>query len=388
MAKESGLEKGLLKRYMEYLEAAFLIKDAYGAIGVDANAYGVFIQTIPYRFYNILILAFIVFSAVMMKDFGSMLKAQVRALKTGKVIADDAKPMTSVEATGLEPEEGTVLNIWNAIIPILVLILGAFAGFYYNGYTSIMGGSDEAAKAIFATSPGSFTAVREAFGASDASIVIFQAAMLACIVAMAMAIGKKIMSIEETLNVWVQGVKSLIITAVILLLAWSLSSVIKELGTATYLVKIFEGNLPVFLLPTIIFIMGSIISFATGTSYGTMGILMPLAIPLAYNLTGHDMSQVIVSAGAVLTGAIFGDHCSPISDTTILSSTGSACDHLHHTRTQLPYAVVTALVTIFCGYLPIGLGVPVWLVLPAGIVVIGAIIWFFGKRPEDCELEA
>ena len=347
-----------------------------------------FIQTIPYRFYNILILAFIVFSAVMMKDFGSMLKAQVRALKTGKVIADDAKPMTSVEATGLEPEEGTVLNIWNAIIPILVLILGAFAGFYYNGYTSIMGGSDEAAKAIFATSPGSFTAVREAFGASDASIVIFQAAMLACIVAMAMAIGKKIMSIEETLNVWVQGVKSLIITAVILLLAWSLSSVIKELGTATYLVKIFEGNLPVFLLPTIIFIMGSIISFATGTSYGTMGILMPLAIPLAYNLGGADMSQVIVSAGAVLTGAIFGDHCSPISDTTILSSTGSACDHLHHTRTQLPYAVVTALVTIFCGYLPIGLGVPVWLVLPAGIVVIGAIIWFFGKRPEDCELEA
>ncbi len=268
-----------------------LIRDAYTAIGVDANAYGIFIQTIPYRFYNILILAFILLSTFMMKDFGSMLKAQIRALKGGKVIADDANPMASAESTGLEPEPGTKLNMWDAIIPIFVLIGAAFAGFYYNGYTAIMAGKDAAAKAIFETAPGSFTAIREAFGASDASIVIFQAALLACIVAIIIAVGKKIMSIEETLHVWVQGVKSLIITAVILLMAWSLSSVIKELGTARYLVQIFQGTLPPALLPSLIFIMGSIISFATGTSYGTMGILMPLAIPLSFSLSGGDTSH-------------------------------------------------------------------------------------------------
>jgi len=119
---------------------------------------------------------------------------------------------------------------------------------------------------------------------------------------------------------------------VILLLAWSLSSVIKELGTATYFIKILPGNLPVAVLPAII-IMGAVISFATDTSCGTMGILMPLAIPLAFNLTHGDASQVIISTRAVLTGAIFGDHRTPISDTTILSSTGGVCDHLHHTRT-------------------------------------------------------
>jgi Na+/H+ antiporter NhaC len=360
-----------------------LIKDAYASIGVDVNAYGIFIQTIPYRFYNILILAFIVFSALMLKDFGSMLKAQVRAKKEGKVFADDARPMISTETTGLEPDEKTVLSIWNAIIPISVLIFGAFAGFYFNGYSAITGGDDEILKALMLTSPASFAAVREAFGASDASVVLFQAALLACLVAMSMAVFRKIMTIEETLTVWVQGVKSLVITAVILLLAWSLSGVIKELGTATYLVKILEGNLHVALIPSVIFILGAVISFATGTSYGTMGIPMPLAIPLSHSLSGGDPAQVIISTSAVLTGAIFGDHCSPISDTTILSSTGSACDHLHHTKTQLTYAIVTALVTIFLGYLPIGFGVPVWIVLPAGIAAIGGIIWFFGKNPDD-----
>lgn len=363
-----------------------LIADAYSSVGVDTNAYGIFIQTIPYRFYNILILFFIVFSAIFSKDFGPMLKAQVRALKTGKVLRDGSNPMISTESTGLEPDENQKLSIWDAIIPIATLIFGAFAGFYYNGYNAIIGGDDQNLLNLLNDSPASFTAIRECFGASDASIVIFQAALLASIVAMIIAISKKTLKIDETVSVWVQGVKSLIITGVILLLAWSLSSVIKELGTAKYLVQVFEGSLPTALLPSLIFIMGALISFATGTSYGTMGILMPLAVPLAFKLSGGNPDAVIMSAGAVLTGAIFGDHCSPISDTTILSSTGAASDHIDHTKTQLPYAVVTALITIFVGYLPIGFGVPVWVVLPIGIAAVAAILWFFGKNPADVEL--
>ncbi|WP_300667435.1 Na+/H+ antiporter NhaC family protein [Desulfoluna sp.] len=359
-----------------------LIKDGYAGLGLEANAYGIFVGTIPFRFYNILILIFIVATAVMLREFGPMLTAERRARTTGKVLGDHAKPMVAAESTGLEPDEGVPLIIWNAIIPIMTLILGAFLGFYFNGRGSIMGGDDAALIQILKESPASFTAIREAFGASDASIVLFEAALFAGIVAMILGVSQRIFSIETAVDTWVQGVKSLVITGVILLLAWSLSSVIKQLGTAMYLVAILSDSIPAFSLPAIIFILGSFISFATGTSYGTMGILMPLAIPLAYAISPEE-SYMLMNVGAVLTGAIFGDHCSPISDTTILSSMGAACDHIDHTRTQLAYAVTVALVTVFFGYIPAGLGVPVYIILPVAIAVLVGILYFFGKPVEE-----
>ena len=167
-----------------------LIKDAFNTIGQNVNAYGIFIETIPYRFYNILILALIVFSAVLLKDVGPMLKAERRARSTGKVLADGAKPLTSEEATELEPENSTKLCIWNAIVPIGVLLLASFIGFYTNGYDSIMGGKDKELIGLLTNSPYSFTALREAFGASDASIVLFQAALLASVVAIGMGMSQ------------------------------------------------------------------------------------------------------------------------------------------------------------------------------------------------------
>jgi Na+/H+ antiporter NhaC len=256
--------------------------------------------------------------------------------------------------------------------------VAAFLGFYFNGYNAI---EDESLLASINASPLSFASMRDCFGASDASVVLFQAALIASLVAMFMAVLNKTLPLKEAIETWITGVKSMNITAVILLLAWSLSGVIKELGTATYLVSVLSDTLPPFILPTIIFILGSIISFATGTSYGTMGILMPLAIPLSFALL-PDPNFVILNVGSVLTGAIFGDHCSPISDTTILSSMGAACDHIDHVKTQLIYAVTVALVAIVAGYIPAGLGMPVYLTLPAGIVVLGLVVRIFGKRVE------
>lgn len=355
-----------------------LIRDAFISVGIETNAYGAFVETIPYRFYNIFILFFIVATVWLLREFGPMYKAERRARTTGKVIADGSKPMIADEATDLEPEPGTKTSVWYAIIPIGTLIVGAFLGFYFNGYNALVGGEDKAVAALLNDSPMSFTAIRECFGASDASVVLFQSALLAGIVALCIAIFKGIMPVGEAVGVWVQGVKSLNITAVILILAWSLSGIIKELGTAAYLVGVLSEAIPPFLLPTIIFIMGSIISFATGTSYGTMGILMPLAIPLAFSIDPTH-GYVIMNVGAVLTGAIFGDHCSPISDTTILSSMGSACDHIDHTRTQLVYAVSVALVTVVFGYIPAGLGLPVLIVLPMGLAAVALIVRFIGK---------
>lgn len=359
-----------------------LIKDAYLSIGKDVNAYGVFISTIPYRFYNILIMAFIIFTAIFLREYGPMLKAERRARLTGKVLGDGAKPMVSSESTSLEPTESTKASIWNAIVPIGTLILVAFLGFYLNGYRAIMASDNMELIGLLKSSPFSFVAMRETFGASDASIVLFEAALLASIVAIIMGITQKIFTLEEAIDTWLHGVKSLVITAVILLHAWTLSGIIKELGTAKYLVSVLSDTVPSFLLPSIIFVLGSIISFATGTSYGTMGILMPLAIPLAHAIN-PDSGYVLISVSAVLTGAIFGDHCSPISDTTILSSMGAACDHIEHTKTQMWYSISVAIITILFGYIPVGMGMSISVVLPISIAVIGLTVYFIGKPVES-----
>ena len=360
-----------------------LIGDALNSIGVDQNAFGVFLSTIPFRFYNILILAFIVITSLLLKDFGPMRKCELDARRGGQVLADGEKidEQIAKEHDDLEPLEGVTPSVWNAIIPIGTLIIAALISFYYSGYSAIMGSGDAATIAILQDSPLSFAAIREAFSNSDASVALFQSALFAGIVAMAMGVIKKMFTVSEAIEMWVDGMKTLLITCVILICAWSLSSVIKELGTAKFLINYLSGSIPPFTLPSIIFVLGAIISFATGTSYGTMGILMPLAIPLAYSIN-PDINYVIVSTSAVLTGAIFGDHCSPISDTTILSSMGAGCDHIEHVRTQMPYAIFVAVITIVFGYIPAGFGLPIYVVLPVALVALFIAIQIFGKSVE------
>lgn len=357
-----------------------LINDSFTQIGVKVDSFGVFLQTIPYRFYNILILAFVVITSVMLRDFGPMRKAEVRARKG---IKDKKSELESISTEDeMKVKEGVKLSIWNAIIPIGALIISALISFYYSGYTSIIGGTDVALREVVTNAPFSFTAIREAFSAADASTALFQSAVFASIIAIAMGVCKKIFTVSEAVEVWVDGMKGLIITGVILLLAWSLSSVIKDLGTAKYLVTLLSGSIPSFLLPSIIFILGAVISFATGTAYGTMGILMPLAIPLAHSIS-PDMSYIVLSTSAVLTGAIFGDHCSPISDTTILSSMGAGCDHIEHVKTQMWYALFVAGATIILGYIPAGLNVPVYIILPVAIIVLVIAVKFIGKPVDE-----
>ncbi|WP_294169829.1 Na+/H+ antiporter NhaC family protein [uncultured Clostridium sp.] len=360
-----------------------LINDAFvNGVGQQVDAFGVFLQTIPYRFYNILILFFVFITSFLLKDFGPMYKAEIEArrreIKEGK---KNNSSESNIEHAELEPKEGIKLSIWNAIIPIGTLVATALICFYFSGYSSIMGGEDIALQQMMTSSPMSFRAIQEAFSASDASVALFQSALLSSIVAMAIGVIKKIFTISEAIETWIDGMKPLLITGVILLLAWSLSSVIKDLGTAKYLVTLLSGSLPNFLLPSLIFVLAAIISFATGTAYGTMGILMPLAIPLAYSMN-PDMSYVIVSTSAVLTGAIFGDHCSPISDTTILSSMGAGCNHIAHVNTQMWYALFVASITIVFGYIPAGFGLQWYIVLPISLLAVYLGVQILGKKVE------
>lgn len=359
-----------------------LIGDAFSSIGINVDGFSVFLQTIPYRFYNILILVFVFITAITLREFGPMLSAEKkarRALKREALL----ERVEKLEKTHneLEPKEGVKLSIWNAIIPIGTLVFSSLIGFYYSGYSSVMNGADVVAKEIFINAPFSFSAIQEAFSNADASVVLFQGALLASLVAIIMSVCKKIFTISEAIETWIEGMKGLLITGVILVLAWSLSSVIKELGTAAYLVSVLQFAIPKFLLPSIIFILGSIIAFATGTAYGTMGILMPLAVPLAYAIN-PDMSFIVACTSGVLTGAIFGDHCSPISDTTILSSTGAGCDHIEHVRTQIWYSLFVGAITIIFGYIPAGFGVSIWIILPAAIIALIAITFMVSKKIE------
>ena len=358
-----------------------LISEGFETIGVEASGFVVFLQTIPYRFYNILILAFIVITTITLREFGPMRKAEIAARKSNDLTSEEVVA-TSSHMDELEPKEGVKLSIWNAIVPIGALIISSVVAFYYSGYSTIMAGDDTAIQAIITNSPLSFKAILETFAASDASVALFQSALFASVVAIIMSVCKKIFTISEAIEAWVDGMKGLIITGVILILAWSLGSVIKELGTAQYLVEALNGAIPAFLLPSLIFVLGAVISFSTGTAYGTMSILMPLAIPLAYKIN-PEMSFVIVSTSAVLTGAIFGDHCSPISDTTILSSMGAGCNHIDHVKTQMWYALFVAAITILFGYIPAGFGLPIYIVLPISFVALFIGVMIFGKKVEE-----
>ncbi|MCU9816423.1 Na+/H+ antiporter NhaC family protein [Paraclostridium sp. AKS73] len=354
-----------------------LINDAFSGIGLNNDAFGIFLQTIPYRFYNILILAFVIITIILAKDFGPMRKAEIKA-KQSDFNNLDTKHNDSIQSE-LEPKVGVKLSIWNAIIPIGTLIVTSLIFFYYSGYTSIVNGDNIELQNLMVKSPWSFLSIKEAFSSADASVALFQSAIISSIVAILMAVSKKIFKVSEAIEIWIDGMKSLLMTAVILILAWSLSSVIKDLGTAKFLVTLLSGSMPAFLLPSVIFILGSIISFSTGTAYGTMGILMPLAIPLAHSIN-PDISFIVISTSAVLTGAIFGDHCSPISDTTILSSMGAGCNHIDHVKTQMPYALFVASITVLFGYIPAGLGISIYIVIPISIIAIFIGVQLFGKK--------
>ncbi len=182
----------------------------------------------------------------------------------------------------------------------------------------------------------------------------------------------------------------MIVAVAILLLAWSLSAVCDGLGTAGYLIEISREVLSARLLPLVVFVLAAAVSFATGTSWGTMAILMPLVYPLGHQLpleaglgAATSLHIHLAAVSAVLAGAVFGDHCSPISDTTILSSLATGSDHVDHVKTQLPYALSVAGVAALCGYVPVGYGVSPWLSLGLGAAAVVFMVFWFGRKVDQ-----
>ena len=355
-----------------------LIEQALRMIDSPLDAYAVFIRTIPYRFYPIfaLVLAFMI--GYTGRDFGPMLTAERRARRTGKLLGDGAQALTEVNEATLDVPSDTPGRWYNGLVPILTILVVGFVGLYRTG-----------TQALYADGVSEY-GLGEIVSNADSYVALLWASLSGCLVAIVLSLGQRILTITQAIDALLQGMKFLLLGIVILVLAWSIGSLSVELHTADFLIQMMRGHLSPFLLPALTFLIAAMMSFATGTSWATMAILMPLVIPLANalgleaQLDAAQASTVLLGTiSSVLAGAVFGDHCSPISDTTILSSMASGCDHVDHVRTQLPYALLAAGVAVLLGDIPSAYGLPPWVSLLAGIAVMAAVLFTVGKKVES-----
>ena len=354
-----------------------LLKDAFTSVGmIDRNPFMTFVASVPYSYYPIFTLLFGFMIARTNRDFGPMLRAERRARETGEVLAPGATPISNID-TEVTTREDVPPRSLNAVIPILVVVFGTVLGLIITGRSSLLEGG--------ATNVGWFDALKD----GNSFVALLWSSMAGCTVALIMATLGRTLSLTESVNAWVAGVKSMFPAIIILLLAWGIGAVCTDLHTADYLVGKLSGVLAPELLPCLIFLVAGTVAFATGTSWGTMTILIPLSVPLVIQVTalndipGSGQESILLSSiAAILSGAVFGDHCSPISDTTIMSSMASTADHVDHVRTQLPYALTVAATSVLLGYLPFALGLPLPVVLLVAALATVLIVRFVGKPTE------
>ena len=352
-----------------------LIHDGLNIIGSDANAYTTFLATIPFRFYPIMMLVFVFLVSYLGRDFGPMYKAERRALKDDKKVADEFDSNDELEETSNLFGNEEKAKWYNGVIPIVVIIVGTIIGLIYTGLDSLhsQGITDYG--------------LREIISNSDSYLALLWSSFIACVVAAVMVLAQKIMNLNETIEAWILGLKSMLLAVLILTLAWSIGSITVEMKTADFIIGLISDSISPHFLPVIVFLVCALTSFATGTSWGTMAIMMPIVIPLShtvsgmYNLSPADTSLILNGViSSVLAGCVFGDHCSPISDTTILSSIASKCNHVDHVRTQLPYAILVALVCMLLGDIPTAFGLSPYISLVLIGIVLLVVLFTLGKK--------
>ncbi|WP_129113257.1 Na+/H+ antiporter NhaC family protein [Halegenticoccus tardaugens] len=335
-----------------------MINTGYRAAGIAdtaPSAFVTFLRSIPYNVYCLLAVLMVGIVVVTRRDFGEMLDAETRARETGKLYRDGAKPLQSIkEELGAVETEEPMLRLF--ILPVAALVAVVVVGAVWTGYAPNRDALAMAENADFigALVWGSFAMVATAIALSRAY---------------------DIMGLDEAMDTVIDGFGIMLNAISILVLAWSIGTVAEELGTGQFVTGIAQGVVTPTLLPIVILFAAAVISFSIGTSWGTMALVTPVAIPMAWEISGGSNEMLAVATGAVFSGAIFGDHCSPISDTTILSSTFAGSDHVDHVRTQIYYALTVVSVATLV-YLLYGLtGLSQFVLLPAGVVVLVALVY-------------
>mgnify|MGYP006287217429 FL=1 len=352
-----------------------LIRDAIADLpGLELNAYMVFLNSIAYSFYPLLALVLVLAVVATGRDLGPMLAAEQRARRDGRVAPPTAaSERTADDMADVQPDDGVACRARNALLPIATLVGGVVAG-------------------MFVTGEGD--SLRAIVGSADPYKALIWGSLGGSLVAIAISIASRSLSLTDAVSAWFSGARAMLLAIVILVLAWALSGVTDVLGTADFLVSLLGDRLHPGFMPALVFVVAAATAFSTGSSWGTMGILLPLTVPLAWALLqsagmadGGHLHVLYATVAAVMGGAVWGDHCSPISDTTILSSMASQCDHIEHVRTQLPYALTAGLMALLVCALPAGFGIPWWLCLPAGAaLLLGFLMWRgrpAGPTPDD-----
>ena len=329
---------------------------------IEIEPFGLFLQTIPYNFYSLAAIIMVFYLAVSNLEFGPMARAEKRALEKGELFDEATKDeIPGQDITNLEvSERGTM---WDLLIPIIILIGGTIIGIIYTG------GYFE---------PG--IGFVEAVGDADAATALVYGTLVASVIGILMYVSRKVLTLKDCMENFITGIKAMVPALAILLLAWSIGDVAGMVGTGPYVAEIVGAHLPFWIIPLAIFVASAFMAFSTGTSWGTFAIMMPIGVPVAVAV-GIDPAMCIA---AVLGGAIFGDHSSPISDTTVLSSTGAGCNHMDHVNTQLPYAIVAAVVSAV-GYILAALMDMAIIPLIVVLVLVFVVFYVLHARGEKIE---
>ena len=360
---------------------------------INESAYSIFVNSLAYSFYPIFTLFFMFFLLYKGRDYGAMYYAEKEALEKG--VQSTLKNATDIEE--FNPVKGAKIRSFNAIIPIVFIVVGTFAGLVYTGLESTkeqllaLGISAEngtwGTMHLLPEGPDSFfRKLGTIIGNANSYTALLWASLSGLTIAILLSVSQRIMNLEKTMETVVFGVKTMIPAVVILVLAWSLAGVTEDLHTAEYLKSFFDKDFSsAWVIPAITFVLSAFIAFSTGSSWSTMALMYPLVIPLMYSVAGDIEHQEVMmllynTIASVLAGSVLGDHCSPISDTTILSSLATSCDHISHVKTQMPYALTVGAVALFVGVIPGALGVSSLITVPIGIAVLYLIVHFVGKK--------
>lgn len=344
------------------------------AAALDVSSFTIFVESIPYLFYPLLALVLVFLTSVMGRDFGPMATAERRAADGNGLFRPGANLAVDTDSEDMNPKEGAPRLWFNAAIPVLTVIIVVLIGLYTSGRAAV----------------GAEATLRDVFGEAASYKALLWGSLAGTLVAVFLSLGQRILTLEECIEAAVGGFRAMMLAMVILVLAWSMGSVTEAIGTSSFLALLLSDRVAIELIPVIVFVTSGAMAFATGTSWGTMAIMLPVVIPLTVALGGPDIlpggpADGILLGGiaSVLAGAIFGDHCSPISDTTVLSSTASACDHVDHVKTQLPYALFVGILGMALGNIGTAYGLPPMAALGIGVVVLFLGVRFFGKTVEE-----
>ncbi|KAA1260268.1 Malate-2H(+)/Na(+)-lactate antiporter [Rubripirellula obstinata] len=365
--------------------------DGLRAAGITESsaAFEMFLQSIPYRFYPWVALATVFMIAISGRDFGPMRIAEQKASRghrESELNSVGSNPVAE-EDTNDYPQR----RLWiAAVLPVAFCLIAVAVVLVQTGLQAI--NSTATSQELSATSEVSrLQWFSDVLGNGDSYLALIAGGVVGLATAILLHFLIAKMSVKRLGLASAKGAAQMMPAMLILWFAWALSSMTEpdRLDTGGYLSALLSDRIATEMLPTVVFLLAGAMAFSTGTSWGTMGILTPLSVSLAIKLDpvgGAGGAIALSTCGAVLAGAIFGDHCSPISDTTVLSSRASECDHLAHVKTQLPYALTVALVCIFAGTIPTAFGISPWLCLLTQVLLMALVLWRFGQRPDDLPL--